>query len=98
MAALAYLFPPLSGLVAYFAAVTTRTRFHGLQSVLFGLVWPASLLICSVFSSGATQTAFFTGVVIWALLFLLTALGREPRAPILGRALRRWSEQSPRSL
>jgi uncharacterized membrane protein len=98
MAALAYLFPPLTGLVAFFGASTSRTRFHGLQSVMFGLLWPVSLLLCSEWSAGATQVAFFAGLALWVLMIAATALGREPRFPIMGRVLKRWSADSPREL
>lgn len=96
MAALAYLLPPVSGLIAYFKSDSARGRFHGLQSVLFGLLWPASLYLCSAITPGATQAAFVAGVVVWILLLAATAVGRDPRVPGTGALLGRWTAESPR--
>lgn len=96
MAALAYLFPPISGLIAYFAAAQERVRFHGIQSVAFGLFWPASLYACSAVSPGATQVAFFAGVALWVLLFALTLFGLNPRLPGTGPLLTRLTAEPPR--
>ena len=95
MVALAYLFPPLSGLVAYFKATTERGRFHGLQSALFGLLWPLSLYVASALTPGATQVAFFLGAVLWLLLLVVTALGKDPCVPGTGKLLRRWAAVAP---
>ena len=96
MAALAYLFPPLSGLIAYFTASAKRTRFHGLQSVFFGLLWPLALYGCSAISPGVTQIGFLIGALVWLLLLLVTAVGRDPRLPGTGRLLTRLSAEPPR--
>ncbi|MDQ4143567.1 MAG: hypothetical protein M3198_07465 [Actinomycetota bacterium] len=96
MAALAYLFPPLSGLVAYFKSRSSRGRFHGLQSALFGLLWPASLYACSEITPGATQIAFFTGAAIWVLLLVITAVGRDPVVPGTRPLLERLAADAPR--
>ena len=96
MAALAYLFPPISGLVAYFGGRSERVRYHGLQSVVFGLLWPASLYGCSVISPGATQVAFFTGLAVWLLLFALTLFRLNPRLPGTGGLLTRLTAEPPR--
>lgn len=96
MAALAYLFPPLSGLVAYFKSGSERARFHGLQSVLFGVVWPASLYACAAFTPGATQIAFIIGGAIWVLLLVVTAFGGDPHVPGTGALLRRLGAEPPR--
>ena len=96
MAALAYLLPPLSGLVAYFKSSTPRGRFHGLQSALFGLLWPVFLYLCSAWTPGATQVAFFAGLGLWLLLFAVTLFGLDPRLPGTGGLLRRWAAEAPR--
>lgn len=96
MAALAYLFPPISGLVAYFKSASARGRFHGLQSALFGLLWPASLFVCSAITPGAAQAAFVVGAGLWLLLLLVTALGRDPAVPGTAGLLRRWTAEPPR--
>jgi uncharacterized membrane protein len=96
MAALAYIFPPISGLIAYFSANAERVRLHGLQSVVFGLLWPVSLYACSAISPGATQAAFFTGLGVWLLLFALTLFGLNPRIPGTGSILSRLTAAPPR--
>lgn len=95
MAALSYLFPPLSGLIAYFKSSTARGRFHGLQASLFGFLWPAALYGTAAITPGATQIAFFVGAATWLLLFVATALGKDPCVPGTGNVLRRWTSQSP---
>ena len=95
MAALAYVFPPLSGLVAYLNGVEARTRFHGLQGVFLGLAWPGAMYLCSLLTPGATQIAFLTGAAVWAFVMLGTAVGRNPRLPVVGRAFESWAGGSP---
>lgn len=95
MPALAYLLPPLSGLIAYFKAATPRARFHGLQASLFGFLWPLLIYAASSFTPGATQGTFFVGAALWILLLVVTALGRDPCIPGTGEWLRRWSAAPP---
>ena len=95
MAALAYLLPPLSGLVAYFKSSTARGRFHGVQSAIFGLLWPLSLYGASSITPGVTQVTFFAGVALWLVLLVVTALGKDPCIPGTASTLRRWSEEPP---
>ena len=96
MAALAYLLPPISGLVAYFAASSERVRLHGFQSVLFGVLWPAALYGGSAISAGATQAVFFAGLALWLALFALTLFGLNPRVPGTGALLSRLTASPPR--
>jgi uncharacterized membrane protein len=96
MAALAYLLPPVSGLIGYFTSSDARTRRHGLQSVLFGFLWPAALYAGSAVTPGATQIAFFVGAALWVVLLAATALGRDPHLPGTGRVFERWAAESPR--
>ena len=96
MAALAYLFPPISGLIAYFMGRDARVRSHGMQAVVFGLAWPLALYGCSQISPGATQVAFFAGASVWFLLFVLTAFGFNPRFPGTGPLLTRLATNPPR--
>lgn len=84
MAALAYLFLPLSGMTAYFVGGSPRVRFHGLQAVVLGLVWPLLLFGCSALSPLATQVAFVLGGILWLFLVVTTAAGRDPRLPLVG--------------
>ena len=95
MAALAYVFPPLSGLVAYVKGSTVRTRFHGLQAVILGLLWPLSFFAGSYVSPGVTQAAFFVGLALVMLFLAVTALGKDPRIPLASRWLARAAEGSP---
>ncbi|CAN5565188.1 hypothetical protein BH24ACT26_BH24ACT26_00770 [soil metagenome] len=95
MAALAYVFPPLSGLVAYLAGATQRTRFHGLQSVLLGVLWPLGLYIGALVSPGVTQAAAAAGALVWLAFLVGAAVGRDPRWPLLGRALKAMAESRP---
>lgn len=95
MAGSAYLLLPISGLVAYFRGATPRVRFHGLQAILLGLLWPVVLIGCSKITPGATQTAFAVGLLVWLGFLLTTLFGLDPRVPIVGRALRRAAEVEP---
>jgi uncharacterized membrane protein len=91
MAALAYLLPPLSGLLAYSLGRDRRARFHGLQAVVFGFLWPAAIYIGSLLGPTGTRIAFALGALTWIALFAMTALGRDPLLPG-GRRLRSLSE------
>jgi uncharacterized membrane protein len=96
MAALAYLFLPITGLIAYFAGRTARVRMHGLQAVVLGIVWPAALYGCSEVSVGAAQAAWAAGGVVWLALMIPAAFGKDVRIPGLGRTLERAARASPR--
>ncbi|MGH2694652.1 MAG: hypothetical protein ACRDJJ_07505 [Actinomycetota bacterium] len=85
MAALSYVLPPLSGLVAYLRGRNARVRAHGLQAVIFGALWPAALYTGSALSAATTRGVFAVGVVTWAGLVIATALGRDPLLPGLAR-------------
>ena len=87
MAALAYLTPPISGAVAFFFADQPRVRFHGLQSVAIGAVWPIFLYTASLLSARVTQAVFILGLLVWIGSFVVAAAGRDVRLPVVGRAL-----------
>jgi uncharacterized membrane protein len=95
--ALAYLVPPLSGLVVYFMAGEERTRWHGLQAVLLGVIWPAALYAGSAVSPAVTQTAAVCGLVVWLAFLVGAASGRDPHWPVAGRWLRALAAESPRA-
>ncbi|CAN5789813.1 hypothetical protein BH18ACT15_BH18ACT15_15440 [soil metagenome] len=95
MAALSYLLLPISGLVAYLKGRKARTRFHGLQAILVGLLWPVALLACSAVSPGATQVAFGAGALLWLTLLVSSAAGADLRLPVVGPALWRVALASP---
>lgn len=80
---------------AYLKGSSARVRFHGLQAVVIGLLWPVALYAASVLSARVTQAVFLIGVVVW-LGFLVAALvGRDPRLPVVSRSLVRWARMSP---
>jgi uncharacterized membrane protein len=91
MAALAYLLPPLSGLLVYSMGRHPRARFHGLQAVVFGFLWPAAIYAGSLAGPTGTRVVFALGALIWISFFGMTALGRDPRLPG-GRRLRSLTE------
>ena len=97
MAALSYLFLPISGLIAYLKGREARTRFHGLQAILVGLLWPAALFACSAVSPGATQVAFLLGALVWLILLISSAAGADLRLPLVGRTLWRAARTPPGS-
>ena len=78
MAALAYLLPPLSGMIAFFGARSERVRTHGAQAVVLGALWPAATYAASLAGAGATRVAFAIGVLVWVALMVATALGLDP--------------------
>ena len=98
MAALAYLFPPVTGLIAYFAGSDARIRFHGLQSVLLGVLWPAAMYAGSAVTPGAAQVAGLTGALAWLSFLVGAALGRDPGWPLAAGWLRAAAAKPPRSL
>jgi uncharacterized membrane protein len=94
MAGLAYLLLPVTGLIAYFTGASARVRFHGLQAIAIGLLWPILLYAAAVGPARLTQIVFAVGTVIW-LVFLIGALiGRDPKIPGVWEPLRRLAVSS----
>ena len=81
VAALAYVLLPLSGLIAFLTAGSARVRFHGLQAIAVGLVWPLLLYAGSLFSPVAARIAFAVGAVVWVVLLGGTLMGKDPKLP-----------------
>jgi uncharacterized membrane protein len=96
VAALAYLLLPLSGLLAYLLADDPRLRVHGLQAITVGTLWPAAIYAASTISVIATRVAFAAGALTWIVLIIGTALGKNPRLPLIGRFLERAAAEPPR--
>jgi uncharacterized membrane protein len=93
MPALAYVLLPVSGMLAYFNGTSVRMRFHGLQAIVLGALWPAALYGGSAISPTATRAVAIAGAALWLLLMVTAALGRD-----LGpRVLKRWAEESPKA-
>ncbi len=95
MAALAYFVPPVSGLIAFLTGRSESVRLHGLQAVLLGAAWPASLFVSSWISPRATQGVFVVYAVVWLTLIAGTALGKNPTLPGLGDLLRQAAARPP---
>jgi uncharacterized membrane protein len=93
MAALAYVLLPVSGLLAYFNGASPRMRFHGLQAILLGLLWPAALYGGSAVSPIATRAVAAGGWVLWIGLMTTAALGKD----VGPRLLKRWAQDSPKA-
>lgn len=87
MATFAYLLLPITGLVALLSGRDARTRFHGLQAISLGLLWPVALYAAALGPSVAVQAVFVAGALVWLVFLFGTALGRDPRLPGLGRLL-----------
>ena len=88
MAALAYVLLPISGLVAFLTGSTPRVRFHGLQAIVFGALWPVLLYAATWTSPVVTQLIGGAGLLLWVVLIIATALGRDLQLPLLGARLR----------
>jgi uncharacterized membrane protein len=73
--------------VAFFFGSQPRVRFHGLQSVVIGALWPILLYGASLLSARVTQATFLLGVVVWIGSLVLAAAGRDLRFPVVGRML-----------
>ncbi len=94
MAGLAYLLLPVTGLLAYFGG-RGRTRLHGGQAVVLGVLWPAVLYACSAWTPSATQVAFVAGTVLWLGFLIAAAAGRDPKLPWVWRWLSRSTDAAP---
>ena len=96
MAALSYLLLPISGLIALALGSEARTRFHGLQAIVFGLVWALALYVGAATSPSVTKIVFVAGAIGWAVLLLSTAAGKDPSLPGVGSLLRATAEDDLR--
>ena len=90
MAALAYLLLPVTGLLAYMSGTTVRERWHGLQAIALGLVWPCALYAGSWLSPSVTQVVFVVGAGAWLLFLFGTLAGKDPAIPVIGRVQEVW--------
>ena len=97
MAALAYVLLPLSGLLSFLLGSSARVRFHGLQAIALGALWPALLYLASAVSEQATRVVAVVGGVMWVALMVATALGRDVNLPLLGPRLRQLAKGENRT-
>lgn len=89
MAALSYVLLPITGLVALALGSEPRTRFHGLQAIVFGLVWVLALYGGAAVGPAVTRVVFATGALGWLVLVGATAAGGDPKLPGIGSLLER---------
>lgn len=92
MAALAYVLLPISGLVAFLKGSSARVRFHGLQAIALGAVWPILLYAATWTTPVVTQLVFFAGLLLWLTLIVATAFGRDLELPFLEGRFRAAAE------
>jgi uncharacterized membrane protein len=92
MAALAYVLLPISGLIAFLRGSTARTRFHGLQAIVVGAVWPVLLYAATWTTPVVTQVVAAVGGLVWVTLVVTAALGRDLHLPVVGSRLRTAAE------
>jgi uncharacterized membrane protein len=88
MAALAYLALPVSGLLAFFSGRSPRVRWHGLQAIVIGALWPALLYLAAALDESLVLPVAAGGAVVWLLFLAGAAIGRDPSLPWLGPKLR----------
>jgi uncharacterized membrane protein len=88
MAALAYLALPVTGLIAYFSGRSPRVRWHGLQAIVIGALWPALLYLAAASNESLVLPVAIGGAAVWVLFLAGAALGRDPALPWLGPKLR----------
>lgn len=70
-------------------AADARVRFHGLQAIAVGLLWPVLLYAGAALSERVTQVVFATGTVVWLGFLVAASIGRDPTLPVVSRALAR---------
>ncbi len=88
MAGLAYLLLPVTGLVAYFSGKTPRVRWHGLQAIVLGALWPALLYLSAATVEALVLPVALGGAAVWLVFLAGAAAGRDPSLPWLGARLR----------
>lgn len=84
MAALAYLGLPVTGALALLLSGSARTRAHALQAIAIGTAWPLLLYAASVLARTLTWVVAVAGACMWLIFLIGTALGRDPKLPVLG--------------
>jgi uncharacterized membrane protein len=97
VAAIAYLFPPLTGLAVYFVGTSERERFHGLQAIALGLLAAVSLYAASAISSASAPYVFAFWVIVWFVSLFGALIGKDVRVPLLGKLLERAATGDPRA-
>ena len=88
MAGFAYLALPVTGLLAYFSGRTERVRWHGLQAIVIGALWPALLYLAAATEDSFVLPVAVAGAAVWLAFLAGAAIGKDPSLPWLGRKLR----------
>jgi uncharacterized membrane protein len=89
MAWLAYLLPPVSGFVAYTTGRSSRTRFHGLQAVWIGFIFPLVLYVASWITPTVTRVVLVLELLVWFAYLVGSAIGKDPSLPLAGKFSKR---------
>ncbi len=87
VAALAYVLLPVTGAFAFLLSGSVRTRSHGLQAIVLGTVWPLLLFGASALTAVLTWVVAVVGALAWLAFLVLTAIGRDPKLPFVGKQL-----------
>ncbi len=97
MSGLAYLLLPVSGALAFVLGRDPRLRFHGLQAIVLGLLWPLALYGGSAVSPATSRIVFFAGAVVWFGFAIAAAVGRDPKLPLVWERLQRLAQEDLRA-
>ena len=76
-------------------ARSPRARFHGAQAIVVGLVWGAALYGASLASPAVTRAVWGIGALVWLVLLVGTALGKDPVVPGLRGLLEAAATDEP---
>jgi uncharacterized membrane protein len=95
MAWLAYLLPPVSGFIAYSTGRSSRTRFHGLQAVWIGFVFPIALYGASWITPTVTRAVLVLELLVWFVYLVGSAIGKDPLLPVVGHLSKRAASSRP---
>ncbi|HEX2058481.1 MAG TPA: hypothetical protein VHI71_08935 [Actinomycetota bacterium] len=95
MAALAYLVLPVTGMLAYFSGRSSRVRFHGLQAIVLGALWPALLYVAAALNESVVVPVALGGAALWVLFLGATAFGKDPALPWIGPKLKELATDEP---
>jgi uncharacterized membrane protein len=70
-------------------------RFHGLQAVWIGFIFPLALYVASLLTPAVTRVVAVLEVLVWLGLVVGTAIGRDPALPFVGPLSKRAATSRP---
>jgi len=73
LAAAAYFFSIIGGIVVYLISKDRTVRFHALQSTILGVVLTVVVFVLSVLA-GILMFVYCIGVLLWPVVFIIAAL------------------------